>query len=242
MIDLRLSIPWRGKLRLYLQFRDDQQMRIWAADLERRSHEDSSHSAFREALTEQATRPDPSLAEGMLAVRKAMMKAASEEERAGLSKGIIKGMTPVPVGALDAMDELEKGGGRSDDPIWAGGGGDSGHSGGRRVRFQGPPRGGQGQPQHILGDRREDGGKAAGQDAHWPPCDARKNVRRTRNCARRASSHPLCATRHAGPQAPAMTSPFIILRRDAGIPRRSERTRGCGTQRQDRRGRVASVQ
>ena len=152
MIDLRLSIPWRGKLRLYLQFRDDQQMRIWAADLERRSHEDSSHSAFREALTEQATRPDPSLAEGMLAVRKAMMKAASEEERAGLSKGIIKGMTPVPVGALDAMDELEKGGGRSDDPIWAGGGGDSGHSGGRRVRFQGPPRGGQGQPQHILGE------------------------------------------------------------------------------------------
>ena len=71
MIHLRLPIPWHGMQRLYLQLRDEQQMKAWVTDLQRRAHEDSSAARFREQINEQANQSDPSLAVGMLAVRKA---------------------------------------------------------------------------------------------------------------------------------------------------------------------------
>jgi uncharacterized membrane protein YgcG len=133
LLDLRLAISWNGHSRLYLQFRSDPQMRTWAADLTRRATEDSSHSAFRESLTEQAALPDPSLAEGMLAVRKAMARAVTEREKRAVSKGITQGTRALCAADPEAAADEEMAGGSSDDPRWAvGGDGGSGGSGGSR--------------------------------------------------------------------------------------------------------------
>jgi hypothetical protein len=88
LLDVRLNIAWKGKLRFYMQLRSEPQMRAWHSDLQKRAREDSSASHFRAQIYQQATQPDPSLAEGMLLVRKAMMRASTESERRAVSRGI----------------------------------------------------------------------------------------------------------------------------------------------------------
>ena len=88
LIHIHLRIAWHGMWYLYLQLRDEVQMRAWATDLQKRAKEEASNSKFREAIYEQAGLPDPSLAVGMLAVRKAMAHAATEKERVAVSRGI----------------------------------------------------------------------------------------------------------------------------------------------------------
>ena len=92
LIRVDLTIPWVHATvrhaRLYLQLRSEPQMRAWAADLARRAFEDSSRSKFRRDIYEQAARPDPSLACGMLAVRKAMARATTDAEVRAASRGI----------------------------------------------------------------------------------------------------------------------------------------------------------
>ena len=85
---VRLSMVWNQKIMLYLQLRNAPQMRAWADDLNRRAREDSSDAPLRQYKYEQSCRPDPSLAEGMLAVRKDMNRATTEAERLAAAQGI----------------------------------------------------------------------------------------------------------------------------------------------------------
>ena len=88
LIAVRLSMLWQRRQMIFLQLRDHAQMAAWVADLQRRAQEDSSRSALRTAIYKQSADPDPSLAEGMLAVRKDMNRASTEHERVRASKGI----------------------------------------------------------------------------------------------------------------------------------------------------------
>ena len=125
LLDIRLAIAWQRKGRLYMQLRTDAQMRAWAADLSHRARDDSSRSSFREALNQQAVQPDPSLAAGMLAVKKAMARAVDEKERRAVSKGI---------SCFRGHEQGEAS--RSDDPRWAmAGQGGSGQGGSGHVTF-----------------------------------------------------------------------------------------------------------
>ena len=88
LVSLHLSIPWHRRWHICLQLRDEQQMHAWATDLQRRATEDSSQSELRRSIHRQAIAPDPSLAVGMLAVRKKMALAMTDAERASAAQGI----------------------------------------------------------------------------------------------------------------------------------------------------------
>ena len=88
MIHIKLEIKWKRRQTIYLQLRSEEQMRAWATDLQRRAKEDSSESYFRRDIREQAAVPDPSLAVGMLAVRKSIARAKSAQERREAERGI----------------------------------------------------------------------------------------------------------------------------------------------------------
>ena len=88
LVAVRLSMVWKEHHMFFLQLRNAPQMRAWCEDLQRRAVEDSSESALRRFKVQQAMQPDPSLAEGMLLVRKDMSRAMTEAERVAAAKGI----------------------------------------------------------------------------------------------------------------------------------------------------------
>lgn len=84
LIAIELSLPWRGRSRIFLQFETAPLMQAWTEDLNERSaagEPGSSASALRQSFYDTAALPDPSLAGGMLAARKAMARAVTDMER-----------------------------------------------------------------------------------------------------------------------------------------------------------------
>ncbi len=88
LVAVELTLPWRGRSRIYLQFDSPAMMGAWEKDINQRANETSSRSSLRQNLYDVATEPDPSLACGMIAAKKAMARAVTESERVAAAAAV----------------------------------------------------------------------------------------------------------------------------------------------------------